>query len=797
MADEGDRAEAMATLFAPDTGSLRAGERFADRYRIGELVGRGGMGAVYRVFDEAVGDTVALKTLSTPQGCTEAVVERFRREVRLARRVTHPNVARIHDLGEHRGIHFLTMEYVDGRDLGSVGETEGRLAPAQAAALLHPVAEALAAAHGAGVVHRDLKPANILLERTGRVVLTDFGIARGLAGEATALHTNGPIGTPQYMAPEQLAGEPVDGRTDLYALGLVLYELLTGQHAFSGPTPIAIAFARLKQPAPDPRASVTLPDELADLVVRCLARAKDDRPGTAAEVAEVLARFRGDTPAPSIDAPRALAAASASKVIPLAQAPTGSASTLGTVSPGDRTLAVLPFRFRGPSDLDYLGEALSDDLIDVLTRTRGLRVLASGATHRFVDERDPRTIGSALGADVLVDGTVQASADRVRVTARLSESHSGTQLWSERFEGTLGDVWQWQETMSQRIAEALRVGLTTELHRGQAPPGAIDAYLRGRRALRITGVGLNALTDAIQLLEECLAAAPDFQPAMAAHARACLMAWFIPGFDQRDWEAVARESVARACARAPDLAETHLVAGMLHVQDGHLEEAARSLGQALEIAPTCADAHDYLGRLEVEAGRAKQGVRRLRLAMELDPELHLGLMDVARNYALEGDMETAKKTVAELRAAGRDDHPAIFSTRMRLAAWCGDEAEIRAALEQADSGRSPAYAMLQVYGRVVLREMPLEEGISLGETSLASLTNGRFRSVMLQLMAEACAAVGADDEALGYVKRAADALLVDVEWIERCPLLAAIRHRPELAAALRIVQARAEAIWAA
>jgi len=267
-------------------------ERFAGRYALEALIGQGGMGRVYRARDVLVGDVVALKTLELGKDPGTDAVERFRREVRLARRISHPNVARMHDLGEHAGQHYLTMEYVDGVDLRTLIAREGPLAPARATRIALAVCEGLAAAHAAGVMHRDLKPANVLVEKGGRVVLTDFGIARALVDEA-AQRTQGTAGTPMYMAPEQLSGGELGPRADLYAVGLMLYEMLTAAMPFSGDSPIAVAFARLRQPPPDPRAKLAVPDALAELVLRCLAREPEQRPEGAPQLAQALRPFVG------------------------------------------------------------------------------------------------------------------------------------------------------------------------------------------------------------------------------------------------------------------------------------------------------------------------------------------------------------------------------------------------------------------------------------------------------------------------------------------------------------------------
>jgi serine/threonine-protein kinase len=263
---------------------------FAERYWLRRILGRGGMGTVYLARDEVREEVVALKVLEASCARSPVALERFSREAKLARRITHPNVARVFDLSSYQGRAFLTLEYVEGEDLRSRLMREGALKPEVAARLALAVCAGLGAAHEAAVVHRDLKPANVLLGRGGRVVLTDFGIARAMEDEGPGglTHVHGVVGTPQYMAPEQLTESPVDARTDLYAVGLLLYEMLVGAPAFGETKSLKAAFERVRRPPPDPRDCAPVPGALAGLVRRCLARAPEERPAGTAEVSQSL-----------------------------------------------------------------------------------------------------------------------------------------------------------------------------------------------------------------------------------------------------------------------------------------------------------------------------------------------------------------------------------------------------------------------------------------------------------------------------------------------------------------------------
>ena len=769
------------------TDGPRVGEVFAGRYRIEATLGEGGMGAVYRATDEQVGDVVALKVL-LPHGTRPEHTERFRREVRLARRITHPNVARIHDLGEHAGVLYLTMEYIRGSDLQHLVDEEAPLAPARAAELGRKIAEALGAIHAGGVVHRDLKPANVLLEEGGRVVLADFGIARAEVDRDAGFRTAGPIGTPVYMAPEQLTGREVTPKTDLYSLGLVLYELLTGTVPFLAATAMATALARLHQPPPDPRAANRrVPDALAELVLACLAAEPGRRPESAEAVARALAAIAAGDATRPVTTPVALQAT--------AMLPSSPAPRANTLSPGGRALAVLPFKYRGPAEHDYLGDALGDELIDLLSRTRGLTVLASGATQRFRDERDPATVGRELDVDAVVDGAVQASAGRVRVSARLSDAKSGAQLWSERFDSPLEDVFELQDRLGRRIAESLRVGLSTTTNRGDTPAAAIEAYLRARKLMRSSTLTLTSAGGVIELLETCIEEAPSFGPALAAHAMSAIRAWFLPGTKGRDWHGIAEESVARALERAPEIAETQLAASMLALHTGNLAKVAKHAERALEIAPTYAEGHDYLGRLECEAGKPEEGLRRLHLALDLDPTLSSTWVDIARVEALLGNREASASARAKVAEAVPVGHPAILGLDARLAAWSGDEAALRRALAVAQRGNLAMHQLMAAYVGMVLGMESAEDTAERIIAGASQLTSARFRAVVYQMSVEAMALAGDSARAMEFFARATDSVLIDVVWVTRCPALDSLRALPDFARLADVVEQRAGSIW--
>lgn len=768
------------------------GPLFAGRYALVRMVGRGGMGTVYQARDTLVGDTVALKTLELGKDASADALDRFSREVRLARRIAHPHVARMHDLGTHEGQTFLTMEYVEGEDLRTVLARERVLSAPRAARVALAICEGLAAAHSAGVVHRDLKPANVLVEAAGRVVLTDFGIARAVAGEV-ASRTMGMVGTPMYMAPEQVSGDPVDARADLYAVGLLLYEMLTGEAPFTGDTPWAAAMARLRQPPPDPRQNAAIPPPLAGVVFHCLARSPEDRPANALEVAQVLREWLVSVGEPTLSSPQPQGPTTGLHGVgPMSQAT--SRGTMHTSTPSVKQgVALLPLRYQGPKDHEYLGESLSEALIDQLSRVRGLRVPGSGVTARFRDERDPRTVGRELGVDLVVDGTVQCAGSLVRVSVRLLEAATGTQLWSGRFEYASTDAFELQDRLVPRVSEELRGELSLAAWRTHVPPEVIALY-------RETGPHLYGpikpgADGPLALAERCLELAPDFAPAIALHANASLRTWLMgPKDPTRDLGTAARASVERALRMASDQPMTHLSQAILCTQQDDWRSAVKSLRQALDLAPTYAPALQYLGSMQCEAGRADEGLVRLRLAYELSSTNVAGLFEYARCSALRGKREDSQWAMERLGASPNHRLQALF-LRVRIAAWMGDHEELRRCLGVLVDETEFIATVVSNYARGVLGEVDVLALEPMFQAWLDKASSPRFVSMLCQIETELLCLTGHAERALVYFQRAADTALIDLEWIDRCPALKPLRTLPGFSEERRKVRARVETIW--
>jgi serine/threonine-protein kinase len=784
--DEGSFAP---TAFATATERPQAGSRFANRYLVLRLLGRGGMGSVYAVADTELGEEVALKVLDSGSSAKEAV-ERFRREVRLARRITHRNVARIFDIGESGGVHYLTMELVGGESLADQLGRGERPEVARVCAIAAEVARGLAAAHATGVVHRDLKPGNVLIETGGRAVITDFGIACALSGDVRLTVDAGAwIGTPAYMSPEQLRGEPLDGKSDVYALGVMLFELLTGELPFSGDGALQVALARLARAPIDPRSLAPMDDAVAELVLSCLALDVKARPESAAALADRLDLLA------SAGAPTIASAPSTQQIAGAAPTRATPKPTYVATTVGDRSVAVLPFRYRGPPGEEYLAEALTDELIDLLSMTRGLRVAARGATAKFTGGVDPRAVGAELGVDAVVEGVIQRAGEEIRISAKLVTVETGFQTWSERFEGRLADVFELQDRLAKRVAEGLRSELQTDTFRAGAPPQAIELYLRARKAMRTVTFGGDGPDGAVALLQTCLELAPHFRPAIALLAVAAERLWFVPANtgDQRRRE-LAEAAVARALLEAPELAESHLAAARLATQRADYAVAARELANALSIAPTLPYAHDALGSLQCEAARAVEGIRHLQLAAELDPTCAPSLVYEVRHHELRGDHDAADKALAQLQKRCGGWEIGLVGMDARIGSWRGDRERVLRARDRSirieDAGR-----IFDLLFAGYLGQIPPEQLYQLITAALHTNLSPRFRSLISQIGAEGLGAAGAHELASAMIGGAVDDALVDLDWLERCPVLAGVRARPEYARFRERVRARAEAIW--
>ena len=765
-----DGAVSSASLPAASTPGRHV---FAGRYEILGLVGSGGMGTVYRARDSELDEVVALKLLRREVMDQPGMLDRFRQEVKLARRVTHRNVARTYDIGESEGEKFLTMEFVEGEALSARLTREGALQLDAVMTVADGICAGLQAAHAAGVVHRDLKPDNVLLARDGRVVLTDFGIARALFDAGRAVTMGLALGTPAYMAPEQVEGATdLDERADIYALGAMLYECVTGERAWSGESIWALAAARLMQPPPDPRVKrPDLPTAAAELVLRCMARRRDDRFASTAQVAAALASM-------TMPAQRARPS-----VPPLAPAPIDSDA---------KTVAVLPFQNLGAPGDDYVADGLSDDLLDALSMTPGLRVLARGAVAKYRGEtRDARNVGRELRVQVVVDGSVRRAGDMLRVSARVVSVADGFQLWAKRFDRPEKEVLTMSDEAANAIAEALTARRTAPARAAPSDARAVDLYLRARHAFRR---GWREDTkESIALFEQALALAPDDPTILAGYARAQLRRFLFDteASDAIEAEVKGRASAERALALAPRLGEAHAALANLKWMMGDHVGCARDLREAIRIAPGSQDVNELYGRLLLEAGRPERAVDILGAAAALDPALDITNGDLMRARVFVGDW-TAFDAGLEREPATEAQASLHFFMFARLASWRRDRAAAAVLRRQVEKRRFALHdEVLRILGVIETDTLPDDMQQQLAVWGRV-IGRARRRPMFFRQLAAEMHAYVREDAATVHAIGEADGLgLIDVTWLDRCPLFAPIRDAPLFVAVRDRIAARA------
>ncbi len=593
-------------------------------YEIVAPLGAGGMGEVYRARDLRLDRDIALKVLPASFAGDGERLARFEREARTVAGLNHPNIVVLHSIEDDGNLRFLTMELVEGQSLDQ-HLVPGGLPMSRVLDLGIALAAALAAAHAKGVVHRDLKPANVMLTREGRVKVLDFGLAKPLAESpvsgldetqtttmATPISGVGQVlGTVPYMAPEQIRGQAVDARTDLFALGIILYELATGRRPFGGATPADVSSAILRDaPAPIAAVRAELPGDLVRIVNRCLEKQPRDRFQTALEVDNELRRLR--------------------RVIERGE-------PVEPASYGAASIAVLPFVNRSRDDDDeYFSDGLADELLNMLSKIKGLRVVARTSSFYFKGKDVPLSeIGSLLNVDTVLDGSVRKSGSRVRISVQLVRVSDSSHLWSETYNRTLDDIFEVQDDIAQSVVKELRTTLLGEAAdsnasgeakaevaraaKGRATdPEAHRLYLQGRYL--IDRHSREDTAKGVEYLKQAVALDPRFA---LPWAELGLAYW---NQADRSWAPVeegyrqARHAVERALSLEPDLAEAHAVMGWIQMSyELDWRGAEVSMRRALELAP--GNTH-VLRRAGVWAhclGRDDEAIALHRQAVELDP----------------------------------------------------------------------------------------------------------------------------------------------------------------------------------
>jgi serine/threonine protein kinase/tetratricopeptide (TPR) repeat protein len=591
------------TLKAP-TRELSIGSILASRYQIIQELGKGGMGSVYQVIDNELDEQVALKLLKPEIAADEETIERFRNELKLARKISHKNVCRMYHLGKIEDTQYITMEYVPGEDLKSLIRKIGQLPVAKAVSIAQQVCEGLAEAHKLGVVHRDLKPQNIMIDDEGNARIMDFGIARSIRSKGIT-EAGVMIGTPEYMSPEQVEGMEIDHRSDIYSLGVILYEMVTGRVPFEGDTTISIALKHKKDTPPNPREfNAQVPEDLSWLILRCMEKDKERRYQEAKELFSELGETGKEKPE------------------------TKRISEMEWKN----SIAVLPFADLSPQkDQEYFCDGLSEEIINALTKIKDLRVVARTSAFSFKGEKmDVRDIGQKLNVETVLEGSVRKAGNRLRITSQLINVADGYHLWSEKYDRDLEDIFAIQDEVTLAIVDRLKVkllgGEKAELTKRHTEDlEAYNLYLKGRHLLReMTKESVQKILESFQ---KAVKKDPNYAMAHIGIASYYNNLGFYNFVPPKAAFPKAKEAAEKALAIDDNLAEGHVVLGffkMLYEWDW--EGAEREFKRTIELNPSYATGHNLYAHYLMIMGRAEEAMAENRHAQELNP--------LSRNVAL-------------------------------------------------------------------------------------------------------------------------------------------------------------------
>lgn len=604
------------------------------------------MGKVYKAQDKELDRTIALKVLRPELVEDPLSLQRFKQELLLASKISHSNILRIHDLGDYRGIKFISMAFVEGVDLHRLLLKENPLPLARSLKIARQLCEALEAAHSEGVVHRDFKPQNVLVGKDDHAYVSDFGLATSLETAKMGMtRTGAVVGTPRYMSPEQVEGITVDSRSDLYSLGLVLYEMVAGDIPFEGDSTWQLMYQRVREKPKDPRQKrPEIPEWFSRIILHCLERKPGDRYQHAREILADIDSHHSPSLTRSIQinlppvAVRWGLAGGAAAVLLVAlffAIPAtrhllfGGKSTAMIERSGlpplaeGKIIAVLPFRVLGNENTyNYVAEGVGEALSAKLFQLKEVRLASPSAALSANNQDKPLPqIAKELGVNMIVHGLVQGSGDKLRIVVNLENMENNKLEWTQEFSGVAGDLLTIEDQIYAKLVEALKAKPEgAELAASVSHPSenveAYDLYLRGRIALRSQQDTKN-IQAAIDYFEQALKKDPRFALAYTGIADASLLMY---GETKNSfWSQKSVSAAQQALALNPNLPEVHFALGAVYSRTGKNAEAISELQRALQLAPNSDEAYRRLGSALLKSGHGTEAIQALQKAVDINP----------------------------------------------------------------------------------------------------------------------------------------------------------------------------------